>query len=241
LLILKYQSYFKKQVTLTLKYRGFHANRNKVIFGRIQKIAKKIQMEQVRSVISLYTESTPNPATMKFVVNRILLKGLTADYTSINDTEGAPFAAALFGFNYVTGVFIKNNFVTLAKTEDKNWQEVIPEIREFIRGYLSEEKTVFTNSALAEIKEKSSVKTDGQSEIEQQIVELIQTYVQPAVEMDGGSIVFKSFDEGVVTLGMQGACSGCPSSTITLKNGIQGLLERMLPEGTVKDVVAQEM
>jgi len=175
-------------------------------------------MEQVKSVVSLYTESTPNPATMKFVVNRILLKGLTADYTNSEDTQGAPFAEALFGFEYVTGVFVKNNFVTIAKTENKDWQEVIPEIREFIRGYLSEEK-----------------------KIEQQIVELIQTYVQPAVEMDGGSIVFKSFDEGVVTLGMQGACSGCPSSTITLKNGIQGLLQRMLPEGTVKDVVAEEM
>lgn len=198
-------------------------------------------MEQVKSVVSLYTESTPNPATLKFVVNRILLKGLTADYTNKDDTEGSPFAEALFGFDYVTGVFIKNNFVTVAKTENKDWQEVIPEIREFIRGYLSEEKTVFTEVALEDIKEKSFINTGDQSEIEQQIVELIQTYVQPAVEMDGGSIVFKSFDEGVVTLGMQGACSGCPSSTITLKNGIQGLLQRMLPEGTVKDVVAEEM
>ncbi len=198
-------------------------------------------MENVKSIVSLYTESTPNPATMKFVVNRILLKGVTVDYTSINDTEGAPFAASLFGFDYITGVFIKNNFVTIAKTEDKDWQEVIPEIREFIRTYLSREKAIFTEAALESIKQKSLVHTGDHSEIEQQIIELIQTYVQPAVEMDGGSIVFKSFDDGVVTLGMQGACSGCPSSTITLKNGIQGLLERMLPEGTVKDVVAQEM
>jgi len=198
-------------------------------------------MENVKSVVSLYTESTPNPATMKFVVNRILLKGLSVDYTNIKETDGAPFANALYGFEYVTGIFIKNNFVTVAKTEDKDWQEVIPEIREFIRGYLSEENTVFTEAALENIKEKSFIDTGDQSEIEQQIVELIQTYVQPAVEMDGGSIVFKSFDEGVVTLGMQGACSGCPSSTITLKNGIQGLLERMLPDGTVKDVVAEDM
>jgi len=184
-------------------------------------------MEQVKSVVSLYTESTPNPATMKFVVNRILLKGLTADYTNTKDTQGAPFAEALFGFDYVTGVFVKNNFVTIAKKENKDWQEVIPEIREFIRGYLSEEKTVFTETAIDNIKEKNFINTGDQSEI--------------AVEMDGGSIVFKSFDEGIVTLGMQGACSGCPSSTITLKNGIQGLLQRMLPEGTVKDVVAEEM
>jgi len=198
-------------------------------------------MENVKSVVSLYTESTPNPATMKFVVNRILLKGLSVDYTNIGETEDAPFAKELYGFKYVTGVFIKNNFVTIAKTEDKDWQEVIPEIREFIRGFLSEDKTVFTEAALENIKEASFIDTGDQSEIEQQIVELIQTYVQPAVEMDGGSIVFKSFDEGVVTLGMQGACSGCPSSTITLKNGIQGLLERMLPEGVVKDVVAEDM
>lgn len=198
-------------------------------------------MENVKSVVSLYTESTPNPATMKFVVNRILLKGLSVDYTNVEETTEAPFANALYGFDYVTGIFIKNNFVTVAKSENKDWQEVIPEIREFIRGYLSDEKMVFTETALENIKEASFIDTGDQSEIEQQIVELIQTYVQPAVEMDGGSIVFKSFDDGVVTLGMQGACSGCPSSTITLKNGIQGLLERMLPDGVVKDVVAEDM
>jgi len=198
-------------------------------------------MENVKSVVSLYTESTPNPATMKFVVNRILLKGLSIDYTIVNETDGAPFAKTLFGLDYVTGVFIKNNFTTVAKTDDKEWIEIIPEIKEAIRTYLTEEKPVFTEAALEQIKEKSIINTGDQSEVEQQITELIQTYVQPAVEMDGGSIVFKSYDEGVVTLGMQGACSGCPSSTITLKNGIQGLLERMLPEGVVKDVVAEEM
>lgn len=198
-------------------------------------------MENVKSIVSLYTESTPNPATMKFVVNRMLLKGLSVDYTDVNETEEAPLAKALFNFDYITGVFIKNNFTTIAKSEDKEWQEVIPEIREFMRGYLSEDNPVFTEAAIANIKEENTINTGDQSEIEKQIVELIQTYVQPAVEMDGGSIVFKSFEEGIVTLGMQGACSGCPSSTITLKNGIQSLLERMLPEGVVQSVVAEDM
>jgi len=189
----------------------------------------------------LYTESTPNPSTMKFVVNRMLLKGLSVDYTNINETNEAPFANALFAFEFITAVFVKNNFVTIAKTEDKDWHEVIPEVKEFIRAYLSEEKPVFTDVALELIKTESLNNTGAESEIEKQIVELIQTYVQPAVEMDGGSIVFKSYDEGVVTLGMQGACSGCPSSTITLKNGIQGLLQRMLPDGLVQDVVAEDM
>mgnify|MGYP000341586105 CR=1 FL=1 len=198
-------------------------------------------METVKSVVSLYTESTPNPSTMKFVVNRMLLKGLSVDYTNINETTEAPFAKALYSFDFITAVFIKNNFVTIAKTDDKDWHEVIPEIREFIRAYLSEEKPVFTPTGLDAIKTDNSNNSVGESEIEKQIVELIQTYVQPAVEMDGGSIVFKSYNEGVVTLGMQGACSGCPSSTITLKNGIQGLLQRMLPEGLVQDVVAEDM
>lgn len=198
-------------------------------------------MEKVKSVVSLYTESTPNPSTMKFVVNRMLLKGLSVDYTNINETNEAPFANALFAFEFITAVFVKNNFVTIAKTEDKDWHEVIPEVKEFIRAYLSEEKPVFTDVALELIKTESLNNTGAESEIEKQIVELIQTYVQPAVEMDGGSIVFKSYDEGVVTLGMQGACSGCPSSTITLKNGIQGLLQRMLPDGLVQDVVAEDM
>jgi len=184
---------------------------------------------------------TPNPSTMKFVVNRMLLKGLSVDYTNINETEAAPFAKSLFGLSYVTAVFIKNNFVTIAKLDDKDWHEVIPEIREYIRTYLSEEKPVFTATGLEALKAESLSSTGAETGIEKQIVELIQTYVQPAVEMDGGSIVFKSYDEGVVTLGMQGACSGCPSSTITLKNGIQGLLQRMLPEGMVHDVVAEDM
>jgi len=198
-------------------------------------------MEKVKSVVSLYTESTPNPSTMKFVVNRMLLKGISVDYTAIDETTEAPFAKALFGFDYITAVFMKNNFVTIAKTDNKEWHEVIPEVREFIRAYLSEEKPVFTEVGLEVIKTESLKNVGAESEIEQKIVELIQTYVQPAVEMDGGSIVFKSFENGVVTLGMQGACSGCPSSTITLKNGIQGLLQRMMPEGLVQDVVAEEM
>jgi len=198
-------------------------------------------MENVKSVVSLYTESTPNPSTMKFVVNRMLIKGLSVDYTNIDETAEAPFAKALFSFDYITAVFVKNNFVTITKTDTKDWHEVIPEIREFIRAYLSEEKPIFTEAGLEVIKVDSLKNAGGDTEIENQIIELIQTYVQPAVEMDGGSIVFKSYNEGVVTLGMQGACSGCPSSTITLKNGIQGLLQRMMPEGLVKDVVAEDM
>jgi len=198
-------------------------------------------MENVKSVVSLYTESTPNPSTMKFVVNRMLIKGLSVDYTNIDETAEAPFAKALFNFDYITAVFVKNNFVTITKTDTKDWHEVIPEIREFIRAYLSEEKPIFTEAGLEVIKADSLKNAGGDTEIENQIIELIQTYVQPAVEMDGGSIVFKSYNEGVVTLGMQGACSGCPSSTITLKNGIQGLLQRMMPEGLVQDVVAEDM
>lgn len=194
-----------------------------------------------KTIVSLYTESTPNPLTMKFVINRMLLQGYSVDYKNAAEATAAPLATALLEMPYVNGIFIKNNFVSVTKTQESLWDEIIPELREFLRSWLGEDKEVFTADALEAIKAQAQQDVSDKSEIEKKIIDLIQEFVQPAVEMDGGSIVFKAYDEGVVTLGMEGACSGCPSSTITLKNGIQGLLQRMMPEGTISAVIAEDM
>jgi len=194
-----------------------------------------------KPIVSLYTESTPNPLTMKFVINRMLLQGLSVDYVAAEAAQDSPLAQALLAFEHINGVFIKNNFVSVTKTEESVWEELIPEVREFLRAYLTDDKAVFTEDGIKNLANQVQEETKDKSDIEKQIMELINQYVQPAVEMDGGSIVFKNYDEGVVTLGMEGACSGCPSSTITLKNGIQGLLQRMMPEGVVTEVIAEDM
>lgn len=194
-------------------------------------------METTNKIVSIYTEATPNPATMKFVVNQMLLPQNSVDFPKPEAAKDiSPLAEALFNaFNYVSGVFIMNNFVTITKIGDDNdWFEIAPQLREFIRNYVSEGKQVVNTDALkamvaANPDANPNEVSANDSEIVAKIKELLTKYVQPAVEMDGGAIVFRSFNNGVLTLGMQGSCSGCPSSTITLKAGIEGLLKRMVP------------
>ncbi|MGB0839352.1 MAG: NifU family protein [Chitinophagales bacterium] len=188
-------------------------------------------------IVSSYTEATPNPETMKFVLNRMLYAQNSADFPSRSDAEGASdLATALFDtYDFVKGVFIMNNFVTITKTPEAEWFEVVPEIREYIRSYVAAEKSIIDVAVLQERVQNSTQHISNQirendPEMVQKIKELLTKYVQPAVEMDGGSIVFRSYKDGIVRLGMQGACSGCPSSTVTLKSGIEGLLKRMIPE-----------
>lgn len=200
-------------------------------------------MAVTQKIVSIYTEATPNPRAMKFVLNRMLFANNSADFPTKDDAEEAsPLASSLFSnFDFVEGVFIMNNFVTITKSDAVEWFEVIPEVREFVRNYIAEEKEILNVEAL---KEKLDAQPGGNpnqvhaddDEIVKKIKELLNKYVQPAVEMDGGSIVFKQYKDGVVSLGMQGSCSGCPSSTVTLKSGIEGLLKRMVPE--VKSVEA---
>jgi len=196
-------------------------------------------------IVSIYTEQTPNPENIKFVINKMLYSHNSIDFPDAESVQGqSPFADALFGLESVRTVFIANNFVTIGKTSDKEWIEIIPEIKEFIKEYLKEDKEVLSldkiaEKALAEERDIEENSSEDDAEMIVKIKELLQKYVQPAVEMDGGAIVFKSYDEGIVTLGMQGACSGCPSSTITLKAGIEGMMKRMIPE--VKEVVAEAM
>lgn len=197
-------------------------------------------------VVSIYTEATPNPETMKFVLNKILFLQNSADFPTRADAEGiSPLALALYDqFDYVQGVFIMNNFITITKTAETEWFELIPELREFIRNYVANGGEIINEQAYAERIQAAPVNNtnevrEGDDAIVVKIKEMLTKYVQPAVEMDGGSIVFRSYENGVVRLGMQGSCSGCPSSSITLKAGIEGLLKRMVPE--VQAVEAEDL
>lgn len=196
-----------------------------------------------KSPVMLYTEQTPNPESLKFVTNRMIYKG-TADFKEEElAKEWSPLATELFALPYVKGVYICNNFVTITKEFNYDWADIMLKLKEFIKSYIADEKPIVSEGfeeAMAKIEEERGASyeyTENEAEIVKKIKELIETYVKPAVEMDGGNIEFKSWDEGTVTLIMQGACSGCPSSTVTLKAGIEGMLKRMIPE--VKEVVAE--
>ena len=190
-------------------------------------------------VISIYTEMTPNPETMKFVANKLLYPGKSIDFQDEMSAWPSPLAKELFSFPFIKSVFIASNFVTLTKTsETEDWQDVIPSIKEFLKEYLENGGIVVNEEEVAKIKQEASntVAADD-DDVVKRIKELLDNYVKPAVEMDGGAIQFKSYTDGVVNLMLQGSCSGCPSSMITLKAGIEGMMKRMIPE--VKEVVAE--
>ncbi len=190
-------------------------------------------------VISIYTEMTPNPETMKFVANKLLYPGKSVDFPDESSSKPSPLAQELFSFPFIKSVFIASNFVTLTKTSDtEDWQDVIPTIKEFLKDYLEEGKAVVNEDELSFVKAESSNEVHADDDdVVKRIKELLENYVKPAVEMDGGAIQFKSYEEGRVNLMLQGSCSGCPSSMITLKAGIEGMMKRMIPE--VKEVVAE--
>jgi Fe-S cluster biogenesis protein NfuA len=191
------------------------------------------------TVISLYTEMTPNPETMKFVANKLLYPGKSIDFQDEESAAASPLAMQLFSFPFIKSVFIASNFITLTKTNDtEDWQDVIPSIKQFLKEYLEEGKTIINEEELASRKPSSSNEVSADDgDIVKRIKELLENYVKPAVEMDGGAIQFKSYEDGRVNLMLQGSCSGCPSSMITLKAGIEGMMKRMIPE--VKEVVAE--
>jgi NFU1 iron-sulfur cluster scaffold homolog, mitochondrial len=192
------------------------------------------------TIVSIYTEMTPNPETMKFVANKLLYPGKSIDFADEASAKPSPLAQELFAFPFIKAVFIASNFITLTKTTDtEDWQDVIPTIKQFLKDYLEEGKQVVIDEEVAAMKatiNSNEVSADD-DDVVKRIKELLENYVKPAVEMDGGAIQFKSYNDGVVNLAMQGSCSGCPSSTITLKSGIEGMMKRMIPE--VKEVIAE--
>lgn len=190
-------------------------------------------------IISIYTEMTPNPATMKFVANKLLYPGKSIDFQDETMAGPSPLAKELFSFPFIKSVFIASNFVTLTKTSDvEDWQEVIPQVKQFLKDYIENGGIIVNEDEVSKIvPESSNAIAADDDDIVKRIKELLDNYVRPAVEMDGGAIQYKSYNQGVVNLMLQGSCSGCPSSMITLKAGIEGMMKRMIPE--VKEVIAE--
>lgn len=188
------------------------------------------------SIIEIYTEMTPNPESLKFVTNRHLLPNFQLDFKAKELAGGSELAKTLFEIPFVSGVFLANNFVTITKKPEYDWFEISPELKEAVKQFLQSGKKPVDDSLLPQdiLQQQHSDAADESPETK--IKDLLEKYVKPAIQMDGGHIEFKSFDKGVVTLSLQGSCSGCPSSTITLKSGIEGLLKRMVPE--VEEVIA---
>ncbi len=185
---------------------------------------------------------TPNPSTMKFVANKhLLISGESAEFLNQAEAKGySPLAEELFNFPFVKGVFIAANFVTVTKTETISWDYITMELREFIRNYIADGNELLIKMPeprQEEVKEDSPLKNIAPSEYDDAIKDLLDEYVRPAVEGDGGAIDFKGFEDGIVTVVLKGSCSGCPSSTATLKGGIESILKQHLPE--VKEVVAE--
>ncbi len=195
-----------------------------------------------KEAVEVYAEVTPNPAVMKFGTNKALTN-TDVEYKNIDEaSNSSPIAVALFNFPFVKQVFISQNYISITKYEMVEWNDVYTEIRNFIRDYLQENKTIIqelpknnTNSA----KEQVILETQDLEGTPAKIVDILDEYIRPAVASDGGNIAFKSYNEDskVVSVILQGACSGCPSSTATLKNGIETMLKEMLPN-QINEVVA---
>lgn len=194
-------------------------------------------LEAKQVPVTVYAEQTPNPAVMKFVANKMLVEELQ-EYKSIDDTENAPLAQALFHFAFVKEVFIDSNYISITKYDVAEWDSITMEIREFIRTHLAEGKKII----VAPKKTKTTIQeapTIERTPKEQQIINILDEYIKPAVASDGGNIAFSQYDASskVVEVVLQGACSGCPSSTFTLKNGIENMLKEMMP-GEINSVSA---
>jgi NFU1 iron-sulfur cluster scaffold homolog, mitochondrial len=198
----------------------------------------------------IYAEETPNPASLKFVANRALLvSGASADYESAAETADAPLATELFRLPFVKRVFISSNYISVLKHDTVEWEEIRDEIRVFITNYLNRGGAVVNQLPSRKVPKDSSFKETVTintqhvapgNEVENKIIEVLEQYIRPAVEQDGGLITFKELKDGVVTVQMRGSCSGCPSSTMTLKAGIEALLKRLLPDD-VKEVVSEAL
>lgn len=209
--------------------------------------AGKSAIEEIKTPkkvpVSIYAESTPNPTVMKFITNRTLVPGVL-EYKKTEEAIHSPLAMDLFNFPFVKEVFFSNNYISVMKNDSVEWQEVMNEIRDFIRQYVESGKdvlndNVLNNSSDIDASQPGEPSTKERSLMEGKIISLLDEYVTPAVADDGGHIHLDSFDESTKTVKviLQGACSGCPSSTVTLKNGIETLLKQMMP-GEINEVIA---
>ena len=201
-------------------------------------------MEIKRVPVSIYAEMTPNPKVMKFVSNKLLLQSDSAEFRNIDEAKPSPLATKLFHFPFVKEVFISGNYIAIAKFDIVEWDDVAQEVRVFITEFLQDGGVAVHEEQLAPIQEEKAEQGSGPvlnpedlGEVEARIVDILEEYIKPAVAQDGGNIAFMAYKDKIVEVQLQGACSGCPSSTMTLKNGILSILQKMLPT-LVEDVVA---
>ncbi|WP_405573650.1 NifU family protein [Winogradskyella sp. Asnod2-B02-A] len=190
-----------------------------------------------KAAVTVYAESTPNPSVLKFVCNKVLVPNIF-EFTSIEDAKPSPLATALFQFPFVKNVFMEKNFISISKFDIIEWEEITLQLREFIKSYIEEGKTILNDDApqkLNKTEEAVEQKFEALDDISKNIINILEEYIKPAVESDGGNIEFKSYNDTTkkVEVLLQGACSGCPSSTFTLKNGIESMLREMLKDNSI--------
>lgn len=190
-----------------------------------------------KSPITIYAESTPNPAVTKFVANKMLTK-VAVECKNIDETKASALAKDLFSFPFVKEVFIDENYISITKYDIASWDEITFELRNFLKQYLEQTDSVVDESLIEKTDNYKIQQEDYFENLDvtsQQIVNILEEYVKPAVQSDGGNITFNSYDEqsNIVKVTLQGACSGCPSSTFTLKNGIENMLRQMLNNNTI--------
>jgi len=190
-----------------------------------------------KAAVTVYAESTPNPSAMKFVCNKVLVPSIY-EFKSIEDAKPSPLATALFQFSFVKNIFMEKNFISITKFDVIEWEEITLQLREFIKSFVEEGKTILKNDAprqLNKTEEAIEQKFEALDDTSKNIVNILEEYIKPAVESDGGNIEFKSYNAETkkVEVVLQGACSGCPSSTFTLKNGIENMLKDMLNDEAI--------
>jgi Fe-S cluster biogenesis protein NfuA len=190
------------------------------------------------SPTTVYAESTPNPNVMKFVVNRKIVRGVY-EFKNVSEAKNAPIVQSLFTFPFVKEVFLDFNFISVTQKPESNWEENTMDVREFIRSYIQDDNILIHEDLVEESSDQIEVDLENIDDVSKEIIDIIEKHVKPAVAADGGNIVFQSYDQESknVNVILQGACSGCPSSTVTLKSGIENMLKEMLP-GMISEVNA---
>ncbi|QZK91376.1 NifU family protein [Flavobacterium sp. CHNK8] len=201
-------------------------------------IVTKSETTTKKQPVNVYGETTPNPAALKFVVSKMLTKN-AVEFKNIDQTSASPLAKELFKFPYVKEIFIDENYISITKYDINEWQEITLELRSFIKQYIENGGIVLDESYIASTTETETIKAqefDNLDTTSQQIINILEEYVKPAVQADGGNIAFDSYneEEKLVKVILQGACSGCPSSTFTLKSGIENMLKSMLNDESIK-------
>ncbi|MUU79224.1 NifU family protein [Winogradskyella endarachnes] len=190
-----------------------------------------------KAAVTVYAESTPNPGVLKFVCNKVLVPNIF-EFKSIEEAKPSPLATALFKFPFIKNVYMEKNFISITKFDVVEWEDITIQLREFLKSYIEDRKTILNDNApqqLNKTEEAVEQKFEALDDVSKNIVNILEEYIKPAVESDGGNIEFKSYDANTkkVEVLLQGACSGCPSSTFTLKNGIESMLKEMLNDNSI--------